>query len=335
MRAFEGAREFATLAMTAHTTTDKTRSRPNRSLIALALGGGMLLGLWGGVPARAQGYYGQPMISERAVTALLHRQGFSRMSLPVLNRDVYVLDAIDPYGQPMRIIISAFNGHIVAAHPQRYRPGVMIDPDEDDDLPAPPRRRDWTRHEPDVWPQQRLETLEPGVAPRQPLPPVPKRTQPPPRESSNALPALPAPPAAEKLTPTAPTPKTPTVIKRSPAALPKEPDTARLPPAPGVGTRDKPRVIDLAPKPAAPADEPKAAPPSAAIPSPAPRLDRPEPAPQPAPEARPAPPAPDMTPQAAAPAPAPTPALPPAVTRTPDASSTIKDYRTIPPATLE
>ena len=304
----------------------------SRVLAGCVLAAGLLLPL--ATPATAQGfYYAQPMIPPHSIAGMLRQQGFSRLSRPILNRDVYFLDAIDPYGRPMRIIVSAFNGQIVAAHPQRGRGGVVIDPDDEDDWS--PHRRDWARRDPDAWPADPRLPDTPDAAPQ----PVPKRTPAPPRDSG-ALPPLPAPAPADKSLPR-PTPRNPTVVKRSPTALPKDGSSIDTPgqiaPTPGMGTRDKPRVIELAPKPAEPS------PPTAAAPQP--RLEAPATPPvSPAPPAEPAAPAaapPPAAPQAAAPAPPaqaspPAPlAPPPAVQKAPDTGQSVKDYRTVAPAILD
>lgn len=295
------------------------------------------------LPASAQGfYYPQALIAPHSIVGMLRQQGFSRLSQPILNRDVYFLDAIDPYGRPMRVIVSAFNGHIVAAHPQRGRGGVLIDPDDEDDL-RPPLQRDWARRDPGAWPADPRQPLPdlPNAAPQ--AQPVPKRAPTPPRDA-NALPPL-APSAPADKTLPQPTPKNPTVVKRSPTALPKDGASSidspgKLAPAPGLGTRDKPRVIDIAPRPADSTAPAPASPPTAAAPQP--RLEAPatpplSPAPPssaPAPER--APPAPQAAAPVAPPA-APPPELkpPPQVQKTPDTGQSVKDYRTVPPAILD
>lgn len=191
-------------------------------------------GLLAAPAAQAQMFYGPPVLPERAIVGALHSEGFRRLSPPVLNRDVYVLDALDPYGDPVRIIVSAYDGRIVAAYPQRGgREGDMprggrwgglpqVDQfDDDDDVVTP---------------------TQPRVAPRPPRQAaVPQVKVDPPKVSNPAL-----------------TPKNPTVVKTSPLAIPKDKDASddksgKPPIAAMPGTKTVPRVIPIAPVTAAPA----------------------------------------------------------------------------------
>lgn len=241
-----------------------------------------LPGLAGG-RAEAQMFYGAPILNEHQLLRLLQRQGYREMTMPVLNRDVYVLDAIGPRGGAVRLIVSAFNGSVVDTHPQARR-WTRVDPDDEDENVRPWRhRRDWRRWGPE--PQARLphrewqDDDESGLPEVDPTPnPQPNAPHRPPRKPPERVTVAPLPPpvAAAPRDPDLPVPtlKNPTVVKRSPTAIPKDPAEKTEPkrqkppvvstaPTPGVGTRDKPRIIELTPKPpvtAAPA--PVAAPPA-------------------------------------------------------------------------
>lgn len=116
-----------------------------------------------------------------------------------------------------------------------------------------------------------------GGATEQPAPPA--------RRSPERVTASPLPPPATARDPDLPAPtiRNPTIVKRSPTAIPRDPaatkpaepqrkigtEATRSPPAPGVGTRENPRVIDMTPAPPKPpagtsAPTGAAAPPAAA-----------------------------------------------------------------------
>ena len=192
-------------------------------------------------------FYGPPVLPERAILGSLHQEGFRRLSPPVLNRDVYVLDAIDPYGDPVRVIVSAFNGRIVAAHPQR---GSWQD------------ERGGGRWGANRWGGDRWGGL-PRVDPfddeeEDEVRPVPPRAQSakPPRQAAAPPPVKVDPP---KATNPALTPRNPTIVKTSPLAIPKDKDGASgkdektSPVSAMPGTKVQPRVIPIAPVTAAPA----------------------------------------------------------------------------------
>jgi hypothetical protein len=234
-------------------------------------------------PARAQ-YYGGPILSERMVLQSLSQRGFRRLSPPVLNNDVFVLDAIDPNGRPMRLIVSAANARIVDAHPQRHTRWTRAEPPAGWDEPDEDRRDGWradrwrgerwrdrqARLPDEDWPENRWNG--PQIDPdddRFPddSQPVPGSRRAPERVTVAPLPA----PSATPRDPDLPQPtlKNPTIVKRSPTAIPKDPAETTAPrpkapavstapqPKPGMGTRDNPRVIDMTPK--APATQTPAA----------------------------------------------------------------------------
>lgn len=244
-----------------------------RSLSALCIAGSTAIPLAVSTGrAHAQIYYGAPVLNEHQLMRMLRQQGYSRFSQPVLNRDVYVLDALTARGAPVRLIVSAYNGAVIDAHAQReriFRPGRPFEPDEDDPYVGRPewrgpreaerrwsRRREWNEDEAPFDRRRYMprvdEDDEPNVAPQPPEAPE-RHTEAP----------LPAPIAPRDPDMPSPTLKAPTIVKKSPTAIPREKETItptipqpRAPsvstaPPPGAGTRDKPRVIELAPKPQA------------------------------------------------------------------------------------
>lgn len=177
--------------------------------------------------AMAQVWVHGPLLSPREVVEELRADGFRRISPPLRNRDAYVLDAIDPYDAPVRVIVSALDGRILAVHPQRGagryvapRGMAPVDDLDDDEViySSPPVQR----------------------APRQAA--APPRPVDPPRTTNPAL-----------------TPKNPTSVKTSPLAIPKDKDDkadkGKDGAAAAPGSKASPRVIPLAPN-AAPAAPP-------------------------------------------------------------------------------
>ena len=231
-----------------------------------------------------------PGILPRAqIMRQLRQEGFRPTTGPMLNRDVYVLDAIDPDGFAVRVIVGAFDGEIVQVFVNRRPARVLVDPDDDlspVDRPAP------------------------RAAPSRPAPPPPVARLPE-RKAEPKTPEAQKPPQPRD---PALTPANPTIIRRSPLAIPKE-SGPPAPPAPQTGSRTAPRVIPLAPEvkapvttpvPALPADP---APPQAAAPAPPPPSPIADPKPAPTvqlPALPPEPAAPDLA------APSGLPAAPPA-----------------------
>lgn len=188
---------------------------------------GLLAG--GTLPVQAQVYFGshfgvhrfsqEPVLPERAIVQILRQDGFRRLSPPVLNRDVYVLDAVDPYGDPVRVIVGAYDGRILQAHRQREARWVHPDPfgnpfDDERLTPTPPQ-------------------AAPRVLPRkQALAPV-------------APPALKEKPLIAPQAPKAP----PTVLKKTPPAIPGSDAAKPIAPVAGAqaGTKVVPRVIEMTP----------------------------------------------------------------------------------------
>lgn len=215
---------------------------PRRAGFGLMLALGLVLAIAApGQSAHAQRWHGGPALSAREILADLQDEGFRRLSQPVRNQDVYFLDAIDPYNVPVRVIVDAFDGRILAVHRQRGRELPQVDPfdeDIDDGVITVPRRP----------PAQR--------APRQ--------------ASASSVKVAPPQPTNPALTP-----KNPTVVKTSPLAIPKDKDGKPAektdPVATMPGSKTAPRVIPLAPaagKVQAPVTTPVPVAPSSAIPPP-------------------------------------------------------------------
>ncbi|HRK24651.1 MAG TPA: hypothetical protein PLQ11_06830 [Beijerinckiaceae bacterium] len=199
----------------------RSRTIPARPLVRL-LPLALVLALAAPVasPATAQ-YFGRgfddDVLSPREVVEILRDRGFSRLTRPLRNRDVYVVNAIDPYGVPVRLIVSSDDGSILEAFRQRGIPRgsrIEIDPEDDPRVVVPPPR------------------AEPPRATR----PAPQRDAVP---RSNDAEQAPAPP---------------TSAKRSPLALPKDP-AAPGKTDPSAGTRERPRVIPLTPGVTAPSTQ--------------------------------------------------------------------------------
>lgn len=195
-------------------------------ICACGIGAALVLSMPGA--AMAQRWHYGPGLSPRDVVEDLRDEGFRRISPPVLNRDAYVLDAIDPYDTPVRLIVSAYDGRILAVHRQRdagwQRGGRPLPPVDDLD---------------DSEPIFSSPPSSPRRPARQATVPAPKTE---PSRASN--PAL--------------TPKTPTVVKTSPLAIPKDREAkgdksgdkgsvAAMP-----GSKTAPRIIPMTPAAAVP-----------------------------------------------------------------------------------
>lgn len=215
----------------------ETRTHLKSLLLGAALvAGGMTL------PAAAQFWHAgpdfhRPGLSAHEIVSDLRDEGFRRLSPPVRNRDVYVLDAIDPYDVPVRVIVSVFDGRILAVHPQRGVVRRPVEPfiDEEGVVTAPPK----------VTPRPPKQALA-----------QPPKVEPP----KSANPAL--------------TPKNPTVVRTSPLAIPKDKDSKpaepKDPQAAMPGSKTAPRVIPMAP--AAEKSAPVATPEPKASPLPPPAI---------------------------------------------------------------
>lgn len=187
--------------------------RKMQRLVSVAVGGLAFAAL--AVPARAQYFFGPPILPERAIVDVLRGDGFRRLSQPVLNRDIYVLDAVDPEGENVRLIIDAYNGEILKAH-LRMPASWQQDESRWDDREEHHPRRSQPRE------RNQKQATAPTPRPREPAPAPPTVKQ----------------PSAKPLTP----------VRPAEASKPKPPVAA----AP-LGTRGKPRVIDMVPSVPAPA----------------------------------------------------------------------------------
>lgn len=175
--------------------------------------GGLCLSLLG-TPAFAQFYFGPPVLPQRAIVEVLRDEGFRRMSPPVLNRDVYFLDAIDPDGVSVRLIVDAFSGDIIKAH-VRHRSAIPEQRSGWDDWDEPPPAA------PRSAPAPRKQANAPAPRPRDPVSIPPALRQPPSRPSSTKLPPDPPKPPVAVM---------PQGSKATPRVIPIAPSEATVPP---------------------------------------------------------------------------------------------------------
>jgi hypothetical protein len=247
-------------------------------------------------PAAAQFFY-QPfsyrwhvepdILTPREIAGVVREAGFSRLSRPEYRGDVYVVDATDVDRSRVRLIVDAYNGHILRtialARPERPRPPRDVPPGV---IELPPRQQEPRRQEPReaARPPRDLPPREvaPERAPR-PAPPVAvaprapggagtiERSMPPRLEGPAALPPAvrPAPRQEQRQEqPTTPRtvrpPAAPPPAANQPAQRPTAPSAQRTAPAApsavtppqapvGSGTREAPRRIEITPP--APLDE--------------------------------------------------------------------------------
>jgi hypothetical protein len=231
-----------------------------------------------------------PPMRPGEAAAAARAQGFDPASRPHLNRDVYVFDARDGSGRPVRVIMDAYEGEILRIMPRvDARTGRRFDPAP----PPAPEERTAPGDEPEViegfgpdetpaarprresQPARRAPKREAAVPPRveqpkpiesRPLdPPKPAETarpveaQKPVEAARPAEPARPAAPPSVQATPTAP-PLAPT---EEPGPIPSPPFASGAyskPPAP------KASPTPSAAPPVAPLDEVKPRPATPAVP---------------------------------------------------------------------
>ncbi len=150
------------------------------------------------------------------IVARIRPLGLSVVGEPVRQGGVYIVNALDPRGAELRVIVDARQGHIVsigpapsqntayASVPQSYSPHLdaspriiniaPIDEEDDDDYAAPAPRRMEPRRNPQPR-QSRIESrkAEPRIAVRQVTPPVMRPQEPSPRIefTPNETPAAP------------------------------------------------------------------------------------------------------------------------------------------------
>lgn len=210
------------------------RFTPVRPLgLAFALG---ISALASADPALAQGYSWGPRppwafqeeapLPPRAVMAGLQRRGFSPMSRPRFTGSAYVVDAVSPRGDQVRLVLDAYTGQVLdrerlaeAIMPPRgigpYRgPEFGFSPPEMPPAQAPVRKRSARTEQPPI------RAARPPVAAR------PDEAQPPASQPSAPQPVLGSTPAPE------PAPASTASITAPPVERWEEVRPAPVPPAP-------------------------------------------------------------------------------------------------------
>ncbi|MCJ2063918.1 hypothetical protein MKK63_14535 [Methylobacterium sp. J-088] len=250
-------------------TSARLRTTMSRALCASLLCGGALLGLCRG--ASAQFAFEEEIVPPRVVAWRLADQGFTGLSRPRFNGRVYVVEAVNPAGMPMRLFVDPGSGGIVG----RQRLGA---PYAYARLERPAPGFGWT--EEDAGPRRALRAVPEADAPTLRLD---RRTtarpegnpdginrdsagrSPPPRRLARAAPARnPELRATNRTSPEAPAPKIApaeatkvepkteqvpetraAAIDKAPSASPvPRPDDAAKPAAPAVADATKPAVKD-------------------------------------------------------------------------------------------
>ncbi|WP_191991891.1 hypothetical protein [Methylobacterium mesophilicum] len=180
-------------------STARLRTTMTRALCASVVAGGALLGLGG--HASAQFAFEEEILPPRVVAWRLADRGFTGLSRPRFDGRVYVVDAVNPAGIPVRLLVDPTGGAIIGRQrvgaPETYarleRPAPGFGWTEDD---AAPRRvvRPSPFDEPPALRLQRRpagEALRPEPNPDGVNPDSVGRTAPP-RKVARAAPARPA-----------------------------------------------------------------------------------------------------------------------------------------------
>ncbi|KAA2236557.1 hypothetical protein [Salinarimonas soli] len=147
----------------------------------------------------------EPPLSGRQVLQILSRRGFEPLSGARFNGDAYVVDAVSPRGETVRLLVDAFDGQVLR---RVNLEGGSLDTRG---YEAPPP---WVRRYERPGVVEEEEIVRP--APRQPRPAPTVRVEPPPAAAPRAV--TPAP--AERPVAAAPTP------------APERPRARAVPPAP-------------------------------------------------------------------------------------------------------
>lgn len=124
-------------------STARLRTTMTRALCASVVAGGALLGLGG--HASAQFAFEEEILPPRVVAWRLADRGFTGLSRPRFDGRVYVVDAVNPAGIPVRLLVDPTGGAIIGRQrvgaPETYarleRPAPGFGWTEDD---AAPRR---------------------------------------------------------------------------------------------------------------------------------------------------------------------------------------------------
>lgn len=142
----------------------KPRGVPARALCAFVLAGGITLGL--GRAASAQFAFDDAVLSPRVVAWRLADRGFSGMTRPRYDGRVYVVEAVDPAGIPVRLLVDPAVGTIVG---RRQLGGSEIYPRREY-APRDDSRQDYARLE---RPAPGYGWTEEDAGPRRVLRPLP------------------------------------------------------------------------------------------------------------------------------------------------------------------
>jgi len=196
----------------------------------------------------------EPPMRPREASDAARSQGFEPVGRPTLNREVYVIDAQDRLGRPVRLIMDAYEGELLRVMPRVDAPqrsgrddGPRVIEGVGPDDAARPRR--------DAQPRARTPKREAAAPPRvESLKPIESRPLEPPRPVEAAKPASPDKPAVAATRPTPP-PAAPAPITPAAPAIAQPPTEAPGPipsPAFASGAYSKP-----------PAPKPSTAPPPA------------------------------------------------------------------------
>lgn len=219
-------------------------------------------------------------IPPRAIAAGLQRRGYSPLARPRLTGDVYVVDAVTPRGEEVRLVVDAFDGRVVdrsriaeALVPPRNvgrDPGAEAYPSGPPEMPMgpPPARRRAARVEPpppgpiapsldapiEVTPGAPLTAPAPAPVVQQPLPP------PSPEPKATAAIAAPPPPAAapvpaagprleESAKPARSRAGTPASARSAPAPAPEAKPAPEKAPSVAAAASPPPSVAETQPNP--------------------------------------------------------------------------------------
>jgi hypothetical protein len=243
-------------------TANRRRARFNAALagVALAL---VAFSTAAPTPASAQWfgfryplYAPAPVESEmspREVREVLARFGYNRMSRPLYDDGLVIVEASNRFGDRERLILDAYTGHLLGRRAAPHR--ALAPPPERPRGPAISRVPDAPEPRA-VVPREPTPRIAPAPRPpREATPPV-ERARPP--TTVRREPMLPPPPQQDprpRVTVPTPAPQ-PRTVTPPPAAVPAPPPAATAPApgaapgvAPGPGTREQPRRIELTPAP--------------------------------------------------------------------------------------
>jgi hypothetical protein len=146
----------------------------------------------------------EPPLSGRQVLQILSRRGFEPLTGARFNGDAYIVDALSPRGEPVRLVVDAFDGQVLR------RVNLESGSLDTRGYEAPPP---WVRR----YERPEIEEEVARPAPRQPPPAPSARVEPPPVAAPRAAPAE---------------PRTERPVATAPAPAPERPRARTVPPAP-------------------------------------------------------------------------------------------------------